>query len=69
MALVGGSLGALCGSRHLPVPAILKAMSCMLVMAGGKMFLLSKKDTPFLKWEMSFLFTCSTLCRTLQYSG
>ncbi len=39
-ALVGGSLGALCGSRHLPVATILKAMSFMLVMAGGKMFLL-----------------------------
>lgn len=39
-ALVGGSFGALCGSRHLPVTAILKAMSFMLVMAGGKMFLL-----------------------------
>lgn len=39
-ALVGGSLGALCGSRHLPVSAILKAMSFMLVLAGGKMFLI-----------------------------
>lgn len=40
VAVVGGSIGALCGSRHLPVAAILKAMSCMLVMAGGKMFLI-----------------------------
>lgn len=40
MALLGGSLGALCGSRHLPVATILKAMSCMLVLAGGKMFLI-----------------------------
>lgn len=39
-ALVGGSIGALCGSRHLPVATILKAMSFMLVMAGGKMFLI-----------------------------
>ncbi|NOY13522.1 MAG: sulfite exporter TauE/SafE family protein [Deltaproteobacteria bacterium] len=40
VALVGGSLGALCGSRHLPVATILKAMSFLLVLAGGKMFLL-----------------------------
>jgi uncharacterized membrane protein YfcA len=40
VALVGGSIGALCGSRHLPVATILKAMSFMLVMAGGKMFLI-----------------------------
>ena len=40
VALLGGSIGALCGSRHLPVATILKAMSLMLVMAGGKMFLL-----------------------------
>ena len=40
VALLGGTLGALCGSRHLPVRTILKAMSIMLVMAGGKMFLL-----------------------------
>ncbi|MGK2905896.1 MAG: sulfite exporter TauE/SafE family protein [Desulfuromonadales bacterium] len=40
VALVGGSTGALCGSRYLPVATILKAMSFMLVMAGGKMFLL-----------------------------
>ncbi|NIQ96739.1 MAG: sulfite exporter TauE/SafE family protein [Desulfuromonadales bacterium] len=40
MALVGGSIGALCGSRHLPVKVILQAMAGMLVMAGGKMFLL-----------------------------
>ena len=40
VALIGGSIGALCGSRHLPVSTILKAMSCMLVLAGGKMFLL-----------------------------
>ncbi len=40
MALVGGSIGALCGSRHLPVRVILQAMACMLVMAGGKMFLI-----------------------------
>jgi uncharacterized membrane protein YfcA len=39
VALVGGTIGALCGSRHLPVATILKAMSLMLVMAGGKMFL------------------------------
>jgi len=40
VALLGGSIGALCGSRHLPVRTILKAMSIMLFMAGGKMFLL-----------------------------
>ncbi|PLX91456.1 MAG: hypothetical protein C0619_07500 [Desulfuromonas sp.] len=40
VALLGGTVGALCGSRHLPVRTILKAMSVMLVMAGGKMFLL-----------------------------
>lgn len=40
MALVGGSIGALCGSRHLPIRMILKAMAVMLVMAGGKMFLI-----------------------------
>jgi len=40
MALIGGAIGALCGSRHLPVATILKAMSLMLVLAGGKMFLL-----------------------------
>ena len=40
VALLGGTLGALCGSRHLPVATILKAMSFMLVLAGGKMFLI-----------------------------
>ena len=40
VALIGGTIGALCGSRHLPVATILKAMSLMLVMAGGKMFLI-----------------------------
>lgn len=40
VALIGGTIGALCGSRHLPASAILKAMSLMLVLAGGKMFLL-----------------------------
>jgi len=40
MALVGGTIGALCGSRHLPVATILKAMSLMMVLAGGKMFLI-----------------------------
>ncbi len=40
MALVGGTLGALCGSRHLPAATILKAMSLMMVMAGGKMLLI-----------------------------
>jgi len=40
VALIGGSIGAICGSRHLPVAAILKAMSIMLVLAGGKMFLI-----------------------------
>jgi hypothetical protein len=39
MALAGGTIGALGGSRHLPVPAILKAMAMVLVVAGGKMFL------------------------------
>lgn len=39
-ALLGGTIGAVCGSRHLPIATILKAMSCMLVMAGGKMFLI-----------------------------
>ena len=40
VALIGGSIGALCGSRHLPVSAILKAMSLMLLLAGGKLFLI-----------------------------
>jgi len=40
MALIGGTIGALCGSRHLPVATILKAMSVMMVLAGGKMFLI-----------------------------
>jgi len=40
VALLGGSIGALCGSRHLPVKTILKAMAIMLFMAGGKMFLM-----------------------------
>lgn len=40
VALLGGSIGALFGSRHLPVKAILKAMAIMLFMAGGKMFLM-----------------------------
>lgn len=40
MALAGGTLGALGGSRHLPVPAILKTMALVLVIAGGKMFLI-----------------------------
>jgi uncharacterized membrane protein YfcA len=40
VALVGGTIGALFGSRHLPVATILKAMSFMLLMAGGKMFLI-----------------------------
>ena len=40
VALIGGTIGALCGSRHLPVATILKAMSFMLVLAGGKMFLI-----------------------------
>lgn len=40
MALIGGTIGALCGSRHLPVATILKAMSFMMVLAGGKMFLI-----------------------------
>jgi len=40
MALVGGIIGALCGSRHLPAATILKAMSLMMVMAGGKMLLI-----------------------------
>ena len=39
VALLGGTIGALCGSRHLPVATILKAMSFMLILAGGKMFL------------------------------
>ncbi|NJC89182.1 MAG: sulfite exporter TauE/SafE family protein [Desulfuromonas sp.] len=39
MALAGGTVGALGGSRHLPVPAILKAMAMVLVIAGGKLFL------------------------------
>ena len=39
MALAGGTLGALGGSRHLPVPAILKTMAMLLVLAGGKMLL------------------------------
>ncbi|MEJ2469730.1 MAG: sulfite exporter TauE/SafE family protein [Desulfuromonadales bacterium] len=38
VALCGGSIGALCGSRHLPVRTILQAMSAMMVLAGGKMF-------------------------------
>ena len=40
MALLGGTLGALCGSRHLPTRTILQAMSVMMVLAGGKMFLI-----------------------------
>jgi uncharacterized membrane protein YfcA len=40
MALVGGTIGALCGSRHLPAATILKAMSFMMILAGGKMFLI-----------------------------
>src|SRR5210317_2057739 len=40
VALLGGTIGALCGSRHLPVATILKAMSFMLILAGGKMFLI-----------------------------
>jgi hypothetical protein len=40
MALAGGTIGALGGSRHLPVPAILKTMAMVLVIAGGKMFLI-----------------------------
>jgi uncharacterized membrane protein YfcA len=39
MALAGGTLGALGGSRHLPVAAILKAMAMVLAIAGGKMIL------------------------------
>ena len=39
VALVGGSLGALCGSRHIPVRVILGSLSIMLLMAGGKLFL------------------------------
>ncbi|RME41639.1 MAG: sulfite exporter TauE/SafE family protein [Deltaproteobacteria bacterium] len=40
VALLGGGIGALLGSRRLPAKAILAAMSAMMVMAGGKMFLL-----------------------------
>ena len=40
VALVGGTIGALSGSRYLPTAAIVRAMACMLVAAGGKMFLL-----------------------------
>ena len=40
VCLAGGTIGALCGSRHLPVATILKAMSIMMVLAGGKMFLI-----------------------------
>jgi hypothetical protein len=40
MALAGGTIGALGGSRHLPVSTILKAMSMVLVIAGGKMLLI-----------------------------
>jgi uncharacterized membrane protein YfcA len=39
MALAGGTLGALGGSRHLPVPAILKSMAMLLVISGGKMLM------------------------------
>jgi hypothetical protein len=39
MALAGGTIGALGGSRYLPVPAILKTMAMLLVIAGGKMLL------------------------------
>jgi len=39
-ALLGGTVGALCGSRYLPVRTILKAMALVLIMAGGKMFLI-----------------------------
>jgi hypothetical protein len=40
MALAGGTLGALGGSRHLPVPTILKTMAMVLLIAGGKLFLI-----------------------------
>ena len=40
VALIGGSIGALSGSRYLPTKAIIRAMALMLVAAGGKMFLL-----------------------------
>ena len=40
VALIGGSIGAFSGSRHLPVKVILNAMAGMLLMAGGKMFLI-----------------------------
>jgi len=40
VALLGGTIGALSGSRHLPVRTILQAMSIMMVLAGGKMFLI-----------------------------
>lgn len=39
MALAGGTVGALSGSRHLPVTTILKAMAVVLFTAGGKMLL------------------------------
>jgi len=39
MALAGGTVGALGGSRHLPVATIVKVMAAVLVTAGGKMFL------------------------------
>jgi hypothetical protein len=39
MALAGGTIGALGGSRHLPVAAILKTMAILLMVAGGKMVL------------------------------
>jgi len=39
MALAGGTVGAMGGSRHLPVATIVKVMAAVLVTAGGKMFL------------------------------
>jgi hypothetical protein len=35
----GGTIGALGGRRYLPVPAILKTMAMLQMVAGGKMIL------------------------------
>jgi uncharacterized membrane protein YfcA len=38
-ALIGGSIGAFFGSRRLPVTAVLKSLSVVLLIAGFKLLL------------------------------
>lgn len=38
-ALVGGAIGSLLGSRHLPVPTIMRVLSLVLTIAGFKLLL------------------------------